>query len=425
MNRLVLVGNGFDKAHGLKTGYEDFIGWYWSGWGNRLLKSKTDEEEDLLCSIKINPDSIASNWSDIWNFYCKKDNPLEKWNPFDAIIFAHARKEWSVFTFKSAFLENICKSKAEKPWVNIEEEFYALLKRSVNPQQLNDELEFIKNKLIEYLKSLQEATINFNIKEQILEPISKEDIAIVSMNKWKEMLKERLDYKDSEWDYLIKGYNTKKDVSHYSQNSVNKFKQIYQADILSENIDNIDENSCPTFFLPDNIMLLNFNYTNTAYKYLYADDDKFSVIPIHGSLSNPESIIFGYGDEKDDEYEVLMKKNDNEFLRHIKSFRYLDASNYRKMLAFIESAPYQLCIMGHSCGISDRTLLSTLFEHDNCVSIKPYYHKKDEGTDNYRELVQNIARNFKDPSMMRARVVGKERCEPLGKAREGHNNYAS
>ena len=143
--------------------------------------------------------------------------------------------------------------------------------------------------------------------------------------------------------------------------------------------------------------------------------DRFTVNHIHGSLSKPESVIFGYGDERDDEYEKLMKKNDNEYLRHIKSFRYLDASNYRRMLSFIESDSYQICVMGHSCGVTDRTLLSTLFEHPNCVSIKPYYYQKEDGTDNYRELVQNIARNFTDPHLMRDRVVGKERCEPLGK----------
>lgn len=27
-NRLVLIGNGFDLAHGLKTSYKDFIDWY-------------------------------------------------------------------------------------------------------------------------------------------------------------------------------------------------------------------------------------------------------------------------------------------------------------------------------------------------------------------------------------------------------------
>lgn len=29
MNRIILIGNGFDLAHGLKTSYADFIDWYW------------------------------------------------------------------------------------------------------------------------------------------------------------------------------------------------------------------------------------------------------------------------------------------------------------------------------------------------------------------------------------------------------------
>lgn len=28
MNRLVIIGNGFDLAHGLKTSYADFLEWY-------------------------------------------------------------------------------------------------------------------------------------------------------------------------------------------------------------------------------------------------------------------------------------------------------------------------------------------------------------------------------------------------------------
>ena len=69
--------------------------------------------------------------------------------------------------------------------------------------------------------------------------------------------------------------------------------------------------------------------------------------------------------------------------------------------------------MGHSCGNSDRTLLNTLFEHENCVSIKPYYYQKEDGSDNYLEIVQNICRNFTDMKLMRDRVVNKTYCEPL------------
>ncbi len=31
MNRLIIIGNGFDLAHNLKTKYNDFISDYWSG----------------------------------------------------------------------------------------------------------------------------------------------------------------------------------------------------------------------------------------------------------------------------------------------------------------------------------------------------------------------------------------------------------
>ena len=105
--------------------------------------------------------------------------------------------------------------------------------------------------------------------------------------------------------------------------------------------------------------------------------------------------------------------NDNECLRHIKSIRYLESDSYRKMLEFIESDSFQIIIMGHSCGLSDRTLLSTLFEHENCVSIKPCYYINKDGIDNHLDIIQNISRNFTDMKLMRDRVVNKTFCEPF------------
>lgn len=163
--------------------------------------------------------------------------------------------------------------------------------------------------------------------------------------------------------------------------------------------------------MPENIMLLNFNYTEVADKYGYLK--VASTNHIHGDLNNPNSIIFGYGDELDEGYKDFLKQSDNDCLKNIKSIKYLESGNYRNLLQFIESAPYQVYIMGHSCGNSDRTLLNTLFEHKNCVSIKPYYYQKDDGSDNYLEIAQNICRNFTDMKLMRDRVVNKMFCEPL------------
>jgi len=86
-------------------------------------------------------------------------------------------------------------------------------------------------------------------------------------------------------------------------------------------------------------------------------------IHIHGTLDNEASIIFGYGDELDEDYKKIERLNDNEYLKNVKSIRYLDISNYKKLLRFINSDMYQIFIFGHSFGISGRTLLNTLFEH--------------------------------------------------------------
>ena len=108
-----------------------------------------------------------------------------------------------------------------------------------------------------------------------------------------------------------------------------------------------------------------------------------------------------------------LQLNDNKCLQNIKSIKYLESNKYRKMLSFIESSPFQILVMGHSCGNSDRTLLNTLFEHKNCVSIKPYYYQKEDGSDNYLDIIQNVSRSFTDMKLMRDRVVNKTFCEPL------------
>ncbi len=163
---------------------------------------------------------------------------------------------------------------------------------------------------------------------------------------------------------------------------------------------------------PANTLILNFNYTQTA-KQLYTRDAD-EIIDIHGALNNERNpIIFGYGDELDDDYKRIEKLQDNDFLENIKSVHYHETGNYRQLLGFIESEPYQVITMGHSCGNSDRTLLNTLFEHRNCISVKVYYHQREDGTDDYSQLIRNLSRNFNDKAAMRDKVVNKEYCLPL------------
>ena len=75
MNRIVLIGNGFDLAHGLKTSYKNFIDWYWSDWGEKLLHGQNKTETDGLCSFKLKENNNLANWAYVWGFHYQRKNP--------------------------------------------------------------------------------------------------------------------------------------------------------------------------------------------------------------------------------------------------------------------------------------------------------------------------------------------------------------
>lgn len=375
MNRLVIIGNGFDLAHGLKTSYKDFIRWYLDDFFENLFKSKEDisYNDDGLLNIKL-----LSRQQ--YTFYFKNSTingsamaaykesngltSLEFLTELENII--NSPQKSFPYVKKSYFLDRILKNIETKGWTDIESDYYALLKENADNieacKSLNKQMDFLRDKLAEYLKT-QKAD-NHNVKNliDICKDIENEDeIAESAIKK----IKRNLGYFNNSGSYLK----------------------------------------------IENIMLLDFNYTSTTEMYI---DPKF-INHIHGSLENRKQMIFGYGDEMDKDFQELEDKNENELLKNSKSVKYLEADNYRKLLKFIEGGMFQVYIMGHSCGNSDRTLLNTIFEHENCVSIKPFYYKwgEKEGEDTYSDITRNIYRNFKDKVLFRDRVVDKTRCEPM------------
>lgn len=403
MNRIVLIGNGFDLAHGLKTRYEDFINWYWDYRVNGFVNERKSISTDILCSIE---DRLNQSWST--NAYYGYS--LNRATGKEIIKELVQDKDRFRFTY-TPFFETICRSIETKGWVDIENEYYRLLEHyslenysAKDIKELNGQLHYLQELLTEYLTIInqQETPMIENIRKKIYAPINKFDISIESTKTLAEYIVWCNNQKKDIWDLKLYYYGINPITSGYIHD-IEKFKS--------------DSTSCTeypkTYMLPEKIMLLNFNYTKTARKYLKQDRDIFSINHIHGVLENPDSIIFGYGDEFEDKYKKLQNLNNNECLTNIKTIRYQESDNYRKVLAFIESAPFQVYIMGHSCGNSDRTLLNTIFEHKNCISIKPYFYQKKDGTDSYIDLVQNISRNFTDMKLMRDRVVNRTYCETL------------
>lgn len=413
MNRLVLIGNGFDLAHGLPTRYEDFIQWYWRYRLGELEKDRTHVSDDGLCSFRILHDYT-------WDYLLQQVGlSVERVQTNQILDWIKNRDELCKFS-KSTFFERICTRIETKGWVDIENEYYHLLTECAFPMsrpsveggviQLNKQLETLQQLLVIYLQEIEKQEVHAikSITDAIYAPIKPDDVSIYG----KGCLQEHVD----QWAHLEEDV-----VLNDKLNTFGVEADPYLAELEtwrnkhSKQYTNTYISTCPkAFLLPDHITFLNFNYTHTADKYI--NNMSANVVNhIHGEINHPDSVIFGYGDELDSDYARLQNLNNNDYLQNVKSIRYLEAPNYRSILSFIESAPFQLLIMGHSCGNSDRTLLNTIFEHKNCVSIKPYYYIKSDGIDNYRELAQNISRNFTDMKLMRDRVVNKTQCEPLVK----------
>ena len=160
-------------------------------------------------------------------------------------------------------------------------------------------------------------------------------------------------------------------------------------------------------------MFLNFNYTPLIRYYLdttMCSTEFYNLIHIHGELNSKKNkMIFGYGDEMDDHYSLIEKLDDNRYLQNMKSFGYGETDNHRKMLEFIQAEPFAVHIMGHSCGLSDRVLLNSIFENDNCKEIIiHYYLGAFDDQDDYTNLYQNISRHFNKKHMQREKVRYKD-----------------
>jgi len=360
MNRLVLVGNGFDLAHGLKTSYNDFILWYIKkcyvkafdkgNYKDNVLEINKNYQyngtrivdfDDVIEFIEA---SYKDGFTNLGQYLFNLGNDYSNRFPF------HTQMN----EFMKALLQNCSYTR----WVDIEAEFYDQLKKilkkddAVNVKEanlldLNQTLKYIINQLKEYLQTLAPAQYNEEYMRILTSNIIKTEVHGISIE--------------------------------------------------------VEEE-------PENTLILNFNYTNSLNPYIgnyYRRSSRAvpNINYIHGQLGDKlNPLIFGFGDELDDDYLKMERERAKGYFDYIKSFWYFRTSNYRELTRFIESDTYQVYILGHSCGLSDRTMLHMIFEHSNCKSIKIYYHGTKENN-NYTAITYDIARHFKNKEEMRNKIV--------------------
>lgn len=374
VNKLFLVGNGFDLALGLKTSYNDFMFWLLKKY---LLKSIENYGEQNAPEGYTTYDDFyrrqlrdrvfgysQNNLFDILirDHYGEKEL-LKTFSEFDNLkdIFSFINKDHiqvKIYIKNEGGLFQQIYDKANLGWVDIEGMYFDLIKELVNNygnrtkkeiESYNEDLQNIIAELNDYLKEIEL------------------DIPTAA-------------------------------ASEYFQQFASHIKN---EDIFFSNEQEVDNDKSHLYFL-------NFNYTKSLQQILNGCDlkiENYTINHIHGSFHEENPIIFGFGDEMDESYKKMEELNDNRFFEFIKSFKYFSNNNYRNLLGFLNSGYYQVCIYGHSCGLSDRVMLNEIFEHQNCKSIDIYFYEDEKGWNDFTTKTMDISRHFNSNKLMREKIV--------------------
>src|SRR6476620_7512607 len=131
MNKLIILGNGFDLAHKLPTIYSDFINYYWS-------QINDSSYNDGMVSF-VNPGYDFTN--------CKSLGDIQQ-HLFDSGDFNQPKILRSNFRFSTTenfikyqnrFFHQLNENQSEVNWVDIEMEYYSSLREKM--LTLNSQLE--------------------------------------------------------------------------------------------------------------------------------------------------------------------------------------------------------------------------------------------------------------------------------------------
>ncbi|MBN8693174.1 MAG: hypothetical protein J0L69_08255 [Bacteroidetes bacterium] len=358
MNTLVIIGNGFDIAHGLKTKYSEFFLWYLNDISKKLNSDK--KYHDPLITI-----SKFGAFHD--SFFDVKD----------ISDFKRIYNEGEGKFYSTKFSEYLFNHTNDPIWVDLE---YA------------------------YFNSLTEIYSDYFEKYKSVIPPSRTELINLAIEEVRKLNNICIFLKSKLEEYLLTIDSLTKEVnSEILQHFTQEFS--IASDIPKGVVSPI----------MDANLILNFNYTSTLEVYKQElSGYNLNINYIHGKLKDElNPLVFGYGDEVNPYYKLIENLNNNEFLNNFKSFSYFKTENYIKLINFLNGGNFKVLIMGHSCGLSDRVLLNSIFENRNCRGIKIFYHKKSLTENDFFEKTQEISRHFNNKEKMREKITPFFKSSPL------------
>ncbi len=177
MKRIIIIGNGFDRAHNLRTGYKEFIDDYWSDFitNTTALVSQTrhpyyiikpfKDKYVSLDVIKINPNSMLDPI-----FAPNKPKSYKELTKL-IIVYNDSYSQYRInLNFENDFFKQISEQCSLKNWLDIENEYYDELKKILTDEDTSNRNERVKA-LNKGLKAVEEL-----LKEHLIKVTKKENI---------------------------------------------------------------------------------------------------------------------------------------------------------------------------------------------------------------------------------------------------------
>lgn len=355
--KILLIGNGFDLAHGLPTSYKDFLDFC------KMVRELytypiIDNEYNQKKLIDWNTDKTIK--SKLLECYENRKNCFE-----DKI------------TTQCKELDELYDCIKENVWIN----YFLEREKSIGENWIDFESE-ISNvvQAIEILKGYIERDEDvLKIKD------TKQQTIIYFLKIAKKSLQDVFNLK------RIDGFI--EDISIELDKLIRSL-EIYICEFVNE-IDIIKENDDIKTITPDYV--LSFNYSNT-YERIYGQSKEVTYDYIHGKADIENNVdtcnlVLGIDeyleDDKNDKLEFIAFKK---FYQRI--YKSTD-STYMKWVEQIKKYPevnHNLFIFGHSLDKTDRDILKLLICNDNVTTKIYYYRKNKNDKKELGKLIKNLVR---------------------------------
>lgn len=358
--KILLIGNGFDLAHGLPTSYSYFLD-FCDKIKETLFFLESSNDDEWKKDIILNWDIDNSIKSKLYEWDKNTNNNLNK-------LFIEIYDNIKNNIWINYFLEK--REQLGKNWIDFESEISNVVQAFECVRNCTESGKSIPRSGIEGIK-VEEVETFIDIFEgngSKMFAINYKTLGI--FNKYVKKMTVDL-------DRLIRA------LEIYISEFINKIE------VLQKNDDIKDIN-------PD--CVLSFNYSNT-YERIYGQSNKIEYDYIHGKADitnnvNTCNLVLGIdeyleGHDRDEKLEFLAFKK---FYQRI--YKSTDSS-YMEWIDEIHRnflITYKLYIFGHSLDKTDKDVLELLICNDN-VQTKIYYHRK--SNDDKKELgklIRNLVR---------------------------------